>query len=456
MDEAGNDLLACTRRALLHRLAAGQAEGRAPSIVAAVVRDGRPVWVGARGLVDGRTPDAHVAYRIGSVTKTFTAVLVLRLRDEGRLDLGDPIERHLPGTGAGEATVAQLLAHVAGVAAEPPGPWWERTPGALRPELADVLGGAPARHPAGRRFHYSNSGFALLGALVERVRGHSWAESLRAEILDPLGMTETGPHPAGAAARGWAVHPWADVLLSEPAEDYGRLAPAGQLWSTASDLCRWASFLAGGDGRVLRRETVAEMRTAAAPPEDPDFDRGYGLGLELVARDGRTLVGHGGSVPGHLAALMVSPDDGVGAVVLANVTAGPAITDIAVDLVRIVADREPRLPQAWRPSADPALLELAGIWCWGPLPLALHVRADRALELRTLRGGGRETRLRPEPDGTWTGVDGYYAGETLRVVRDATGAITHLDLGTFVLTRGPYDPAGPVPGGVDPAGWQGG
>src|SRR3954471_20349852 len=149
------ELLPGTRRALLHRIAVAQVEGRAPSLVAAVVRDGRAVWHGARTSVDGHAPDEHVQYRIGSITKPFPAVLVLRLRDEGVLDLGDPLEKHLPGTGVGEATVADLLAHTGGLAAESPAPWWERTPGSLRPELSDVLGEQPLLHPVGRRHHYS-------------------------------------------------------------------------------------------------------------------------------------------------------------------------------------------------------------------------------------------------------------------------------------------------------------
>jgi D-alanyl-D-alanine carboxypeptidase len=456
MDDRVDDLLPCTRRALLHRLATAQVEGRAPSLVGAVVRDGRPVWVGARGEVDGRPPDEWVRYRIGSLTKTFTAVLVMRLRDEGRLALTEAIERHLPGTGVGELTVAQVLAHLGGIASEPPGPWWERTAGTLRPELADLLDDDPVRHPAGRRYHYSNPGYALLGAVVERLRGRSWADALHAEILQPLGMIGTAPVSAAGHARGWAVHPWADALLPEPTEDYGPMAPAGQLWSTAADLCRWATFLSTGDDRVLSAATLAEMRAPAAPPEGPDPSAGYGLGLQLLRRDGRLLCGHTGSVPGFLAALWVSPDDGVGAVALANTTAGPPIGEIAADLLRIVADREPRIPADWRPASDtgPVLREVAGPWYWGPAPLLLRVRAGRELELAFLTGGGRATRLRPEPDGTWTGLDGYFAGETLRVVRGPDGAVTHLDLGTFVLTRGPYDPPGPVPGGVDPAGWR--
>jgi D-alanyl-D-alanine carboxypeptidase len=456
-DEAARDgLLPCTRRALLHRLAAGQVDGRAPSLVGAVVRDGRPVWSGGRGEVAGRPPDERVRYRIGSLTKTFTAVLVMRLRDEGRLDLGDPVERHVPGTGVGDLTVAHLLAHVGGIASEPPGPWWERTPGALRPELPDVLGHDPVRHPAGRRYHYSNPGYALLGAIVERLRGHSWEDALRAEILRPLGMTDTVGVSERGHATGWAVHPWADALLPEPTEDYGPMAPAGQLWSTAADLCRWAAFLCAGDDRVLSADTLAEMRAPAAPPEGPDPVAGYGLGLQLLQRDGRTLSGHTGSVPGYLAALWVSPDDRVGALALTNATVGPTIGDIAADLLRIVLDREPRIPEPWRPESDTAadVLAVTGPWYWGPAPLLLRLRTGRALELRFLAGSGRATRLRPEPDGTWTGLDGYFAGEKLRVVRGPDGAVNHLDIGTFVLTRGPYDPAAAVPGGVDPAGWR--
>src|SRR3954471_14363764 len=103
-----DELLPSTRRALLHRIAVAQAEGRAPSLVAAVVRGGRTVWHGARTSVDGHAPDEHVQERIGPITKTLTAVLVMRLRDEGLLDLGDPLEKYLSGTGAGEATVAEL------------------------------------------------------------------------------------------------------------------------------------------------------------------------------------------------------------------------------------------------------------------------------------------------------------------------------------------------------------
>ncbi|MFI8218535.1 serine hydrolase domain-containing protein [Streptomyces sp. NPDC085932] len=453
------ELLPATRRALLHRIAVAQAEGRAPSLVAAVVRDGRAVWHGARTSVEGHGPDETVQYRIGSITKTFTAVLVMRLRDEGLLGLGDPLEKHLPGTGAGEATIAELLAHTSGLAAEAPSPWWERTSGSLRPEVSDVLGEQPFLHPVGRRHHYSNPGYTLLGALVEELRGTSWEEALRREVLDPLGLDRTSVRPRVPHAGGWAVHPWADVLLPEPAEDLGRMAPAGQLWSTTGDLARFAAFLSRGDERVLSPESLREMRTPSAPAEAMDVVSGdaYGLGLQIQHRHGRLLVGHSGSLPGFLANVSIGVEDDVAAVVLANCTSGPLVSAVAADLVRIVAEAEPRIPAPWTPmrAVEPAALELTGPWYWGTYAFALRLTADGLASLEPLSGNGRRSRFRPNGDGTWTGLEGYYAGELLTAVRRPDGSVSHLDLGSFVFTRKPYDETAPVPGGVDPEGWRG-
>ena len=448
------ELLPATRWALIHRIAVGQAEGRTPSLVGAVVRDGIQAWCGARSMLEEHEPDGDTQYRIGSLTKTFIAVLVMRLRDEGRLDLADPLGKHLDAGHAASATIAQLLSHTAGLASETPGPWWERSPGDLRPALADILG--PARHPAGRQFHYSNPGYGLLGALVSQLRGHGWEEALRHEILDPLGMARTTVSPEAPHARGFAVHPWADVMQLEPAEGTGLMAPAGELWSTAADLCRFAAFLLDGDDRVLAAKTLAEMRAPASPPGDDAWASGYGLGLQLFRHDGRVFYGHSGSMPGFLATLCVSPADGLGGIALANATSGPDIAGIAIDLVRIVADNEPRVPVRWKPLPDveAALLALTGLWYWGPRPYLLRLLADRGLELAPLAGRGRASRFRAEPDGTWTGLDGYYAGETLRLVRGADSTVDHLDLGSFVFTRDPYDLEAPLAARPDPEGWR--
>ncbi|MEU3717817.1 serine hydrolase domain-containing protein [Streptomyces californicus] len=455
MTSIGEDLLPSTRRALLHRIAVAQRDGRAPSLVAAVRREGRTAWSGARTGVEDHGPDADTQYRIGSITKTFTAVLVLRLRDEGLIDLADPLEKHLPGTGVGDVTIFQLLCHSAGLGAETPAPWWERTPGDLRPGIADVLGDRPQPHPAGHRHHYSNPGYTLLGSLVAAVRGVSWEEALRREILEPLGMHRTTSDPVAPHAGGWAVHPWADVLLSEPVEDLGLMAPAGQLWSTTEDLLCFAAFLTAGDDRVLPAASVREMRTPAAPVEVGAS--GYGLGLQIVGGEGRVLFGHSGSLPGFVAGLWVCEEEDVAAVVLANATSGLPAATVAAELLNIVVEAEPRIPDSWRPlrDVDDELLALTGVWYWGTMTFTLSLAADRGLQLTPLGGMGRGSTFTHRPDGTWTGQNDYYAGETLRVVRKDDGSVDHLDLGSFVFTREPYETGAAVPGGVDAEGWRG-
>src|SRR5262245_4245143 len=219
-------MLPTTEQALLRRIAHEQADSRAPSLIAAVVRNGETLWSGARGRVDGARPTTDTQYRIGSITKTFVAVLVMRLRDEGKVDLNDPLDKHVPGTNLGHLTVAQLLAHTGGLTSESPGLWWERAEGGDWNALAASLGERALKHRAGARFHYSNVGFGVLGELVSRIRGTSWFDALTDEVLAPLGMTRTTPDPQSPNALGWAVHPYADVLLHEPTPDAGAMAPA--------------------------------------------------------------------------------------------------------------------------------------------------------------------------------------------------------------------------------------
>jgi D-alanyl-D-alanine carboxypeptidase len=440
---------------LLHRLAAGQADGRAVSLVGSVLRGGHTVWSAGRGSVGGSEPDADTQYRIGSITKTFVAVQVMRLRDEGRLELGDELGQHLPGTPVGRLRIGELLAHTAGLASETPPPWWERVSGSVRPELVDVLWDEPSRHPAGRRFHYSNPGFALLGALVGQLRGRPWAETVQDEILTPLGMTRTTLMPQPPHAFGFAVHPWADVVLPEPTPDAELMAPAGQLWSTLTDLGRFGDLLLHGHPDVLAASTALEMREPAGPPLSGAPNTSYGLGIQLFRTEDGQLFGHTGSMPGFVATLCLDPQTEFGAIVFANVTSGPAVYAIAADLISILASHEPPLPPAWAPlpEFDPALLALTGPWYWGATAFTLRLRAEGGLDLKPVNTGRAAAFEAAGPD-RWIGLDGYYLGEELTVVRTADGTVSHLDIGSFVLTREPYPADGPVPGDVDPQGWR--
>src|SRR3954471_20379895 len=436
-------VLPSTARLLLARTARVQREGRAPSLVAGVVRDGGLGWSAGRGEV--AEPHTDVQYRLGSISKTVTAVVVMRLRDEGRLHLDDHMDLHLPGTPFGDRTIGQLLSHLAGASAESPGGWWERTPGGSLEELA--LGEEDAVLGAGRRFHYSNLGFGLLGELLSRARGASWEDVVTAEVLAPLGMTRTTPRPAAPAAEGLAVHPWADVVLPEPEHHAGVMAAAGQLWATLTDLGRVASFLLGDTADVLDPATLEEMTVPAGVDSSAVGWAAYGLGLQVLRVDGRPLVGHGGSMPGFLAGVFVDREEQAGAVSLANTTSG--LDNVVFGLLADLRPAEPRIVEPWRPSPSPVPLEVLGVWFWGPGPYVLRSVRGGMLHLGPLPGrGGRSSRFAPGDDGTWVGLDGYFAGERLTIAED------HLDLGTFIFTRTPYDPNAPVPGDVDERGWR--
>lgn len=446
-------LLPLTRRRLERSVATRQASGRIPSLVTGVVRDGDLVWSSARGTFAEGVDPLDVQYRIGSITKTFVAVAVLRLRDAGRLRLTDPVGDHVPGTPFRHVSIAELLTHTGGIAAEPAGSWWERSPGTDREGLRPAMGGT-LHERAGRYVHYSNLGFAVLGELVERLADRPWHAVVTDEILTPLGMSRTSAQPSAPFATGYAVHPHADVLLPEAVQDTGAMGPAGQLWSTLPDLARWAAFIAGDTGEVLGRDTLDEMCEPTALMDRPDWMTARGLGFEVLRTSGRVLVGHGGSMPGFQATVLVDRTTATGVATLLNSTAPDEVTD-AESLFDVLDECEPRLPETWVPQSDvPAdLLALTGAWFWGVSEGSVRVLADGWLRLVSVSGMMPPSRFRPTGTDTWVGLDRYFRGETLRVVRDARGAATHLDIGTFVLTRRPYEPGDVVPGGMDEGGW---
>lgn len=468
-----------TSRLLRARLAREQAVQRLPSVAAGLAREGELVWsCGVGPVTPGTTGaegepqvDEDTQYRCGSITKTFVAVEVMRLREEGRLRLSDPIGTHLDAGQASSVTISQLLSHAAGLRAESDGPWWERTAGASFDELREGSLGADAfRWPSGWMLHYSNVGYALLGQLVSRLTGRGWFEAISDDLLQPLGMGRTTLRPVAPCTSGWAVHPFADVLLPEPEHDAGAMAPAGQIWTNIADLARWSGFLAGACTSAVHRES-GDAPTGAVPLlggsslEEMREPRGvfderhgswatsYGLGLQLWNENGRKSYGHTGSMPGFVAVVKIDAETSDAVVVLANSTSGFG-GELPNDLLDILGDNEPRMAPLWRPEpVDGEMLELVGLWHWGPRPVLVRLAAGE-LEIEPVGGKGRASRFSPIEDGRYVGRDGYYAGEHLHVVRNPDGSVRQLDLASFIFTRTPYDPAADVPGGVDSAGWH--
>jgi len=426
-------LLPSTEAALLRGLAVVQTSGRQPSAVAGVVRDGALVWTGARG--DGGGPD--VQYRIGSITKTLTAVAVMQCRDDGLLSLDDPLSSVLgDDVPFGSAPVRRLLSHSAGLPAEPAGEWWERRDGGDFAALCAEVSGQTPVHPIGVRHHYTNLGFALLGELVARLRDASWITVVASRILEPLGMSRTTYGPTAPHAQGYSVHPYAGTLSVEPHTDTGAMAPAGQLWSTVEDLARYAGFWISPDPSVLAASSVAEMCTPATGEPASGTATVFGLGVQLYGRDLRTLLGHSGSMPGFLAGLVVDPAHRTAGIAMSNGTAGPT-PPLALALVDQLESLEPFVPAPWtpEPTVDGAD-ELLGVWFWGNTPMTLAVRGGQLVIDHV--NPGRRTRMVRSAADEWLCLDHYYAGETLQIVRAADGSISHLDLVTYRLARAPY------------------
>jgi CubicO group peptidase (beta-lactamase class C family) len=418
-----------------------QSQGRAPSLIAAVIRDGMIAHVCGAG--ETPVPARDLQYRIGSISKTFTAALILLLRDEGRLSLDDPLERHLPVPGLTDIRIRQLLGQSGGLQREPEGSWWERSAGSSLEDLVAGVTEAKRAFAPYQRFHYSNLAYGLLGGVIERLTGKPWWEAVSARLLGPVGMHRTTYQAEEPFARGYVVHPWLHTLREEPRHDAGAMAPAGQLWSTIEDLARWATVITSPESSVLPAATLAEMLTPVVMSDLDAWTNGYGLGLQLWRRGERVYAGHTGSMPGYLAVLVAHRRSGVGVVAFANSYSlvGGGIGMLGLSILDAVLDGEPApAPVPWRPGAAPPqdIDSLCGRWWW--MGREYEVRWDPAtshLLVQDLGSRDQLWRFVHEGDDRWRGQTGEQAGEVLVVSRDDNGTPTAIDIATFIFTRDP-------------------
>jgi CubicO group peptidase (beta-lactamase class C family) len=420
-----------------------QAESRLPSLSAAVFREGEILWTEAVGLADAvtaaeATPDTQ--YRVGSITKTFTAAAIMSLRDQGKLSLDDPLGRHVPEATHAEVTLRRLLAHASGLQREFPDDMWEAMTDPPREELLAGIAEAEQVLEPGAYWHYSNLAFALLGEVVERCSGRSWEDVVRERFFEPLGLGRTTFEPEEPRARGYFVDPYADAVHAEGDLVLRRTAAAGQLWSTTGDLARWGSFLADPDPAVLAPSTVEQMHTVQVMAEPERWLLAWGLGLQLHRRGDRILAGHGGAMPGFLAQLVYSRAERVGIAVLTNSSAWPRVEEFALELADAAVDVLGRVPEEWRPAGPPPpeLASLLGRWWSEGNEFVVSYRNGR-LEARMVSLPEWRPPAVFEPDGEdrFRGVSGRERGELLRVVRDERGEPIKLYWATYPCTRTP-------------------
>jgi D-alanyl-D-alanine carboxypeptidase len=279
--------------------------GGAATAALARVSDGGRTWSGAVGVRDvkrGGRPSPSGHFRIGSVTKTFVATVVLQLVDEGKVRLDDPVDRHLPGLVPGRVTVRQLLNHTSHLYdyMSEPGYSTNRWRGDARfrsYQPRELLKVAFAKKlPDDGRWHYSNTNYVVLGLLVEKVTGRAYGEEVRRRVLRPLGLRHTvvpgdraglpSPH-----AKGYEPMPrLVDATRMNPSLDWA----AGEMISTTRDLERFMSALLSG--KLTSAASLRAMRTTV----ETGAGFGYGLGLQAYTLPCGKVWGHSGELIGYL------------------------------------------------------------------------------------------------------------------------------------------------------------
>ncbi|MDQ1656517.1 MAG: hypothetical protein QOD41_1600 [Cryptosporangiaceae bacterium] len=428
-----------------------QASERIPAVTAAVARGDRDLWqVQAGSAGEGRELTPQTQFRIGSITKTFTAALVMQARDAGALELDDPVSAHLKVPDHGELTIRAMLSHMSGLQREPAGNLWDSLDVPGSGEVLDNLARAEAVLPSGRRFHYSNLAYALLGHLAAAKAGGTWEEVLADRLLNPLGLADTTPAPRAPYAQGYLVEAFTDHARPEPEFPVGGAAPCAQLWSTAADLARWALFLADPDPAVLAPATVDEMCQPAGIPDPDQWVVAWGLGLILAPQGGRIIhAGHDGAMPGFLAGAYFRRGTKVAAAALGS--SGQAIGTVGLPhkLIAASLDADPPDADPWVPGeAAPAEYASAlGHWWSEGFPFVFSWRSGH-LEARA--GGAAPDRppavFEADPSGVLRSVSGREVGERLELTRDERGRIVFMRWATYRFSRlqESFDPADPA------------
>jgi len=403
----------------LDRLVQERQADRLPSVAAAVVQKGEQLWANAAGSADydedrAATPDTQ--YRVGSITKTFTATAIMQLRDDGLLDLDDRLEQHLDGVANGTPTLRRMLCHLSGLQREA-GEMWvtgesptEEQLIAAMSEVELVLGPAQAHH-------YSNLAFALLGQVVAQKSGRPYTQYVDERIIGPLGLTRTSWTPQAPKAQGYLVDDYARTVWKEPETDLAGTAAAGQLWSTVEDLGRWATFLARGADGVLDPKTSEEMWFPQQMFFPDNWVLGWGLGLMLQNHEGTIYGGHGGAMAGHLAGVYIDRKTQTGAAALTNSGSRGDMDLLALLLAAKARELWPEPIEPWRPEQEPpaGVRAILGRW-WSEGSEFVFWWEGGALKAKVVGTppGRGETTFEQEGDG-WRASAGRERGERLGV-----------------------------------------
>ena len=355
-----------------------------PGAAWGIVVDGELVHIGVAGLREVPSKaqvEADSVFRIASMTKSFTAMAILRLRDEGQLSLDDPAERYVPElkglkyptTDSPRITVRHLLSHAEGFPED--NPWGDQQLAKTDSQMSQMMrAGIPFSNAPGMAYEYSNFGFAILGRIVNNVSKMPYRDYITNNVLKPLGMTSTTLEPTTVPAKKLAHgYRWEDEQWKEePQLKDGAFGAMGGMLTSVSDLGRYVAALVGAfpprDGpetAPIKRASLREMQQISRPRASVVTrgsngtvqlnagGYGYGLGISETCEFGH-VVAHSGGLPGFGSQMRWLPEYGVGIVAMGNrtYTGWGGVFTTALDLMAKTGGLQRRMP-----APSPALVE---------------------------------------------------------------------------------------------------
>ncbi|TFI58096.1 class A beta-lactamase-related serine hydrolase [Sphingomonas parva] len=402
-----------------------------PGAAVIIVERGKTVYAGGRGLADvagGRPIGPDTVFRLGSITKQFSSAVLLQLADEGKLSLDDPISRYVPGLAepGASATVRQALNHTIGVQSYTAIPGWMREENTARARTTDemiaLFKDLPSPTRPGEAWAYNNSGYVLVGAIIEKVTGKPWHQVVRERIAAPLGLETIrygveeptiASMATGYTLREEGVAPAVRIHMSVP-------HAAGALVGTVGDLAAWGQAL--HHGKVLKPASYAAMIAPTRLPNGETVPYGFGMGTAELR--GRQAIGHGGGIFGFTTDSTYLPKDDLFVAVFTNSDKPATHPGVAMRRLAALALGEP-YPEFAKVDVPAAALEpLFGSYTIDPAKP--DAKAEQRLfyardgKLYTKRSGA------PELEAFAAGGDRFFYGPNsltwFRVARDSSGA----------------------------------
>ncbi len=428
-------------------------ERRIPGISAGIVYDQSLIWTHGYGYANLEKQigaDERTVYRVASITKLFTSTMMMILRDEGKLNLDDPIEKYLPGfkikSGFPDAkppTFRQVASHAAGLPREGAQEGWFDGDMPSSEALLASLAKVEMYLPTMTEPKYSNLGIALMGYALSKIAGQSYEQFVQERILQPLGMIDSGFERERYGEDHYAIayYPEKGVMKLSPQWQENGFRPAGGLYSTVSDIARFISLqfsdqpsgTPAGGAQILGGSTLREMHMPVNVAND--FNSGFGIAFGIRRVANLKTIGHSGGLPGYTTNISLVPSLKLAMIVFTNTGTDP---------VTISTRALETLIPAFQHVAAPAPATQEQIAQWKPY-MGRYVWLDDVIEIRMLHDqltamnpeedASTYIRLTPHSQHNFTMSGGSSNRELMRFVVDADGKVTNMWLGGYPFVR---------------------